>query len=69
MQYLIDHFIGGAPQAKTALSFLQGHTLTGEIEARGEDPDDRWKLVVEDNRVFVAESSIIYGEPCTVRPF
>ena len=68
MQYLIDHFIGGAPQAKTALSFLQGHTLNGEIEARGEDPDDRWKLVVEDNGVFVAEGSIVYSEPRTVHP-
>ena len=51
MQYLIDHFIGSAPHAKKMLRFLQGHTLNGEIDACGEDPDDRWKLIVVDNRV------------------
>jgi hypothetical protein len=63
MQYLIDHFVGDAPHAKATLSFLQGHTLNGEIEAEGDDADDRWKLIVKDNRVLRAEGFIAYGEP------
>jgi hypothetical protein len=68
MQYLIDHFIGSAPQAKSLLPFLQGHTLNGEIEAFGDYEDDRWLLIVKDNRVFVAEGSIVYGEPKPICP-
>jgi hypothetical protein len=63
MQYLIDHFIGSSPHAKAVLPFLQGHTLNGEIDACGDDPEDRWKLIVEDNRVFIGKGSIVYGEP------
>jgi hypothetical protein len=63
VQYLIDHFVGSAPRGKAMLPFLQGHTLNGEIYACGEDDDDRWKLIVQDNRVFVAEGYIAYGEP------
>ena len=63
MQYLIDHFVGGAPHAIATLPFLQGHRLTGEIDACGEDPNDRWKLIVEDNRVLVAEGYVTYGQP------
>jgi hypothetical protein len=53
MQYLIDHFIGPDPHARKELPFLTGHNCNGEIEAQGEDRDDRWKLVVKDNRVSV----------------
>ena len=49
MQYLIDHFIGHSPIAKSELPFLQHHSLSGRIEAQGEDYNDRWLLVVEDN--------------------
>lgn len=61
MAYLIDHFIGSNPKAKTVLPFLQSHTLNGTIDAAGEDPDDRWRLIVENNNVRVARGSVVYG--------
>lgn len=64
MQYLIDHFIGHAPIAGPQLPFLKTHTLNGRIEAVGEDPDDRWVLIVEDNVVKVADAlPLAYGDP------
>ena len=55
MQYLIDHFIGSNPIAKQLhpeeFSFLQSHTLNGEIGAQGEDRTDKWTLIVTDNIV------------------
>lgn len=57
MKYLVDHFIGSKPLAKSTLPFLQGHTCNGIIDAQGEDADDRWRIVVEENKVFVQ-----YGE-------
>ena len=51
MTYLIEHFIGSDPKAKSELPFLQGHTLNGEIIAQGESFDDRWRLVVTNNVV------------------
>lgn len=55
MVYLIQHFIGTNPQAKSELPFLQGHTLNGTISAQGEDPDDMWLLHVKDNTVSVED--------------
>ena len=55
MQYLIDHFLGDNPKAKPYLSFLQGHTLNGEMNAEGEADDDRWILRVVDNKVIHQE--------------
>ena len=51
MQYIIDHFIGEAPLAKSELPFLKSHTLKGEISAQGEDNEDTWFLIVKDNKV------------------
>ena len=51
MVYLIQHFLGTNPLAKSDLPFLQGHTLNGTISAQGEDPDDMWLLHVRDNTV------------------
>jgi hypothetical protein len=62
MKYLIEHFIGQDPLAQR-MPFLTGHTCNGEIEAQGEDSDDRWKLIVKDNRVYVSKASITYGAP------
>jgi hypothetical protein len=51
MQYLIDHFLKPGCVAKTELPFLQGnHVVSGQIEAQGENRDDHWTLVVEDNK-------------------
>lgn len=63
MKYLIEHFLKPDALAKNQLPFLQGHTCNGEIEAVGEDPDDRWKLVVINNRVSVADAEVTYGSP------
>jgi hypothetical protein len=52
MTYLIDHFL--KPGAIADLPFLQkNHIVNGVIKAQGEDMDDRWKLVVTDNKVTV----------------
>lgn len=59
MQYLVQHFLGRNPIAAKELPFLRGHTLNGEIEAQGEEPDDRWALIVKDNKVAVATYSFI----------
>jgi hypothetical protein len=61
MAYLVEHFIGAAPLAKRELPFLEGHVCNGEILAAGEDPDDRWMLVVKNNRVTVRNATISYG--------
>lgn len=61
MKYIIDHFIGSNPLAKSELPFLDGHVCNGEIEAQGEESDDRWKLVVTDNVVKVAAGHIEYS--------
>lgn len=53
MMYLINHFIGTDPIAKTVLPFLGAHICNGVIKAQGEDMDDRWKLFVNDNVVTV----------------
>ena len=58
MEYLIVHFLGDDPIAKkqdSKMSFLQGHVLHGIIEAQGEDRDDHWYLIVENNKVRVAD--------------
>lgn len=54
MAYLMAHFLSPDAYAKGELPFLQGHTCNGRIEAFGEDRDDRWVLIVENNAVKVA---------------
>jgi hypothetical protein len=58
MTYIIDHFLKANPIAK--LPHLKPHTCNGEIKAAGEDPDDRWKLVVKDNKVSVKRGVVSY---------
>lgn len=55
MQYLMDHFVGFSPAAKSELPFLQGHCCNGTISAQGEDPGDAWLLIVKDNQVLVQD--------------
>ncbi len=60
MKYLIDHFLKPNCLAKSELPFLQAnHVLNGVIGAQGEEDDDVWRLVVEDNRVFREDATII----------
>jgi hypothetical protein len=65
MRYLIDTFLKPGAGLKTELGeptagrtypeefrhFMFDHLLNGTIEAQGEEPDDHWFLVVEDNEV------------------
>ena len=62
MKYIIEHFIGLEPLAKSELPFLQGHRCEGEISAQGEDPSDIWNLVVKANHVFVERGEVIYKD-------
>jgi len=47
MKHIIDNIL--APK---------GYMLNGEIEAQGEDPEDRWRLVVKNNKVFRQEAEV-----------
>lgn len=61
MAYIIDHFLKPGAIAASQLPFLQAnHTVNGIIEAQGEDSSDRWRLVVENNRVKVQQATIVY---------
>jgi hypothetical protein len=70
MKYLIDHFLKPDAAAKGQPGFelfTFDHVLNGTIEAQGEDPDDKWRLVVEDNVVKVSSvAEIIYSDPVEV---
>lgn len=71
MAYLVDHFLrpgaiasrSGDPQFA---EFSFDHVLNGEIEAQGEDPDDKWLLVVERNIIRVANGHVVYEAPSDV---
>lgn len=63
MKYLIDHFLSPTAIAKDVLPFLQAnHTVNGEIFAQGEETSDRWKLVVEDNKVSTRQGYVAYND-------
>lgn len=49
MRYLIEHFL--KPGHLAPMPFLGEHTLNGTILAQGEEIEDRWRLVVENNEV------------------
>lgn len=46
--------------------FTFDHICNGEIDARGESPDDVWRLVVRDNRVVVQHGEITFSEETDV---
>ncbi len=67
MQYLMDHFVGYTPAAKSELPFLQGHACNGTISAQGEKASDAWLLIVQDNQVFVQDLvHTVSGDPVPV---
>jgi hypothetical protein len=73
MAYLIDHFLRPAALASATDDphfefFTFDHNLNGEIEAQGEEYDDRWLLRVEHNRVTVLRGHLIYHDPVPVDP-
>jgi hypothetical protein len=58
MQYLIDHFL--APNALAVgkvKGITGGHTLTGIIQAEGEEQGDIWHLVVKHNKVSTQDGT------------
>ncbi len=62
MKYIIDHFLKPDCLAKDTLLFLQAnHICSGEIFARGEEIDDTWYLIVENNKVFTAPQKVNVG--------
>lgn len=68
MKYLIEHFLKPDPIARSfepaRFAFLQGHRLNGVIEAQGEESDDRWDLVVKDNKAMTRQYHFIPEEDC-----
>jgi hypothetical protein len=70
MKYIIDHFLCLEPLARLVdeenFNFLVGHQCDGEIEAEGEDADDKWLLVVRDNEVYVKTAVITYDNESLV---
>ncbi len=72
MQYIISHFIGSSPMAKHANSkwlteHLQGHVCNGIIEAQGEEAEDQWTLVVQNNKVSVVEAGGTLPAPVEIK--
>lgn len=65
MKYIIAHFIGANPIAKThggskwLSEHLQGHVCNGVINAFGEERDDIWNIVVNNNKVSVVQGSTL----------
>lgn len=52
IKYLIDQYIEPA-----------GSVLNGTVEAQGEEADDRWNLIVKDNKVMVQDFELRPMEP------
>ena len=61
IEYLIEHFVGPNPKAKSHLTFIQPHVISGTVDAAGEVPDDRWRMVVTDSVVDVQKGTITYA--------
>lgn len=61
MIYVIEHFIGSNPAAKSELPFLQGHSIEGEIFAEGEEDGDLWKIEVRGGIVSRVEGHVSPG--------
>jgi hypothetical protein len=60
VQYLIENFLAPDAHAKESddpvfKHFQFNHVCNGVIEADGEDSDDRWNIIVENNVVQVQE--------------
>lgn len=61
MAYIIKHFLQPNCEGKHNLPFLQAnHFVNGTIEAQGEDHNDRWLLVVDDNMVSIQQGRVVY---------
>ena len=68
MQYLIDHFLrpgahaSGVDFAEQFAAFTFNHVVNGVIDAQGERPEDRWRLVVKDNVVSRIDAVVTFPD-------
>ena len=67
MAYLIDHFLKpGAEAQRHGLPefehFTFDHVLNGVIYAQGEEPDDVWRLIVNDNEVTTQSPTLAWPD-------
>jgi hypothetical protein len=65
MSYIINHFLQHNAHAASSGEvqfehFTFNHVCNGDIEAQGEDPDDRWLLRVRNNIVTVHDGILTY---------
>lgn len=75
IKYLVEHFLrpgaeasnaGGVEQDERLGRFTFDHVVNGTVDAQGEDPDDRWRIVIEDNVVYRHTAVVAFihdGEP------
>jgi hypothetical protein len=65
MKYLIEHFLrpnGIAKGLPGFEDFTFDHVLDGDIEAQGEDADDRYKISVAGNEVRIHAGAVVYDQ-------
>ena len=68
MRFIIDNFLKPGPRViagrtpdTTPFSVLtRNHIINGVIDARGEESDDRWRLVVRNNVVTRQEPDLVW---------
>lgn len=57
VSYVAQH--AGAANDPRLTKFTFDHVFNGEITAQGEDGDDRWLLIVENNKVYTEEMMMV----------
>lgn len=65
IEYLINYFLQAneylvADACTYFKDFTFNHVCNGELIAQGEDPDDRWKIIVKDNVVTVKRGRVVF---------
>ncbi len=65
IEYLITRFLEmDAVLSEQSLPEFAGfkfnHILNGTLEAQGEEPSDRWKLIVKNNKVTIKKGRTVY---------
>lgn len=67
IRYIIDHFLKPDAHSKNCderdpqfKEFQYNHVCNGELLAQGEDPHDRWKVLVKDNVVTRIEGRWVW---------
>jgi hypothetical protein len=72
IKYLIDNLFSPKAAAnreaiiaadERGANFTFNHIVNGTVYAQGEDPDDKWLLLVKDNEVLTSDAVISFQEP------